>query len=295
MRIFFGRNGCRLPHAVSNYIELARLNNLKADFFCTFPCECINHGCQLAKFESLKPVTIVHPPPILDQIISYVILLLCFHSRMQSSSTSTQIPLCNEYCDGNTAEFYCPECSAMFCGSCYDREHCGNERKSQHGKLTELRAICCAHKHTLDYFNLTTLQPMCVICRKETLQSPEFAHHVIDNIEVTVPKLRSLMEKKLNTASELIDRLSSEIAKVENAAKNTTIAAVNYIKCAFLKLRKYLDESEAELVQSARRYFDEFLEVNDERVEVKNAIRNLRALAEEGKVYKYCVFVKFNT
>jgi len=92
------------------------------------------------------------------------------------------------------------------------------------------------------------------------------------------------MEKKLNIASELIDRLSSEIAKVENAAKNTTIAAVNYIKCAFLKLRKYLDESEAELVQSARRYFDEFLEVNDERVEVKNAIRNLRALAEEGQL-----------
>lgn len=202
---------------------------------------------------------------------------------MQSSSANTQIPHCSEYCNGNTAEFYCPECSAMFCSSCYDREHCGNERKSKHGKLTELRAICCVHKHTLDYFNLTTLEPMCVICKKENTQAPEFAHHVIDDIEETVPKLRSLMEKKLSTASELIERLTSEITRVENAAKNTTNAAVNYIKCAFVKLRKYLEESEVELVQSARRYFDEFLEVNDERVEVRNAVRNLKALSEEGK------------
>lgn len=199
------------------------------------------------------------------------------------SSTDTQIPQCSEYCDGNTAEFYCPECSAMFCSSCYDREHCGNERKLQHGKLTELRAICCVHKHTLDYFNLTTLQPMCVICRKETMQAAEFAHHVIENIEETVPKLRSLMEKKLNTASELIDRLSSEISKVENAAKNTANAAVSYIKCAFARLRKYLDESEVELVQSARNYFHEFLEVNDERLEVRNAVRSLKGVFEEGK------------
>ena len=229
-----------------------------------------------------------------------LVQIMCFPRRMQSSSTNTQIPQCREYCDGSTAEFYCPECSAMFCSSCYDREHCGNERKSQHGKLTELRAICCAHKHTLDYFNLTTLQPMCVICKKETMQAPELSHHVIGNIESTVPKLRSLMEAKLDAASELIQRLSREICKVENAARNTTNAAVNYVQCAFVKLRKYLDESEVQLIQSARRYFDEFLEVNDDRVEVQNVVRNLKALAEEGMsqfvvlIFNLVIHVHFN-
>ena len=60
---------------------------------------------------------------------------------MQTSSTDTLILQCSEYCDGNMAEFYCPECSAMFCSSCYDVEHLGNQRKSQHGKLTRATSL----------------------------------------------------------------------------------------------------------------------------------------------------------
>lgn len=170
----------------------------------------------------------------------------------------------------------------MFCGSCYDREHCGNERKSQHGKLTELRAICSVHKHTLDYFNLTLLQPMCVICKKETMLTPEHEHHVIDHIEATVPKLRSLMEKKLESASEMIDRLNHELARVENAARNTMNASVNYIQCCFARLRQFLDEREAELLTNARKYFDQFVQVGEGRVEARNALRDLKAISEEG-------------
>ena len=108
------------------------------------------------------------------------------------------------------------------------------------------------------------------------------------------------MEAKLDAASELIQRLSREICKVENAARNTTNAAVNYVQCAFVKLRKYLDESEVQLIQSARRYFDEFLEVNDDRVEVQNVVRNLKALAEEGMsqfvvlIFNLVIHVHFN-
>lgn len=204
---------------------------------------------------------------------------------MEASFTDIQIPQCHEYCNGNTAEFYCPECSAMFCSGCYDREHCGNERKSQHGKVTELRAICCIHKHTLDYFNLTTLQPMCIICKKETSQASELSDHVIDNIETTVPKLQSLMEKRLNTASELITRLNREIAMAENAARNTTICAIEYVQECFVKIRRYLDETEEEIKQGARKYFDDFMQFNEDRVEFMNAVRKLRALSEEGKLY----------
>jgi len=194
------------------------------------------------------------------------------------------IPECSEYCDGNAAEFFCPECSAMFCGSCYDKEHLGNERKSQHGKLTELHAICSAHKHTLDYFNLTILQPMCVICRKENMQAAESQHHVVENIDNIVPKLRSFIEKKLSSASELISKLNSEITKAENTAKSTANSVVDYIKCVFVKLRRYLEESETELVEGARCYFDEFWEVNEENLGVKNAVQSLEAISEEGKL-----------
>ncbi|XP_068717579.1 uncharacterized protein [Montipora capricornis] len=202
--------------------------------------------------------------------------------KMQTSSTDTLILQCSEYCDGNMAEFYCPECSAMFCSSCYDVEHLGNQRKSQHGKLTELRALCGTHKHTLDYFNLTMLQPMCVICKKETMQAAEFEHHVVENIEEIVPKLQSLMEKKVNDASGLIDKLNSELCKAENAAKSTANAAVSYIKCAFAKLRKYLEESESELVQSAQCYFDEWRE-NKDFLGKRNAVKSLEAACEDGR------------
>ena len=174
----------------------------------------------------------------------------------------------------------------MFCGSCYDREHCGNERKSQHGKLTELRAICSVHKHTLDYFNLTLLQPMCVICKKETILTSEHEHHVIDHIEATVPKLRSLMEKKLESASEMIDRLNHELARVENGARNTMIASVSFIQCCFARLRQILDEREVELSTNARKYFDDFVEVGEGRMEARNVLKDLKALSEEGGCYR---------
>ena len=202
---------------------------------------------------------------------------------MQSSSQHTWAPHCREYCNGNTAEFYCPECAAMFCSDCYDREHRGNERKSQHGKLTELRAICSVHKHTLDYFNLSLLQPMCIICKKETMLTQEHEHHVIDHIEATVPKLRSLMEKKLESASEMIDRLNHELARVENVARNTMIQSVSYIQCCFARLRQLLDEREIELLTNARKYFDDFVEFGEGRMEARNALRDLKALSDEGE------------
>lgn len=213
--------------------------------------------------------------PTMCNVVDFVV-------RMQSSSQNTWTPHCREYCNGNLVEFYCPECAAMFCRDCYDREHCGNERKSQHGKLTELRAICSVHKHTLDYFNLTLLQPMCIICKKETMLTPEYEHHVIDHIETTVPKLRSLMEKKLESASEMIDRLNHELDRVENVARNTLITSVSYIQCCFARLRQILDDREVELLTNARKYFDDFVEFGEGRMEARNAVRDLNALSDEG-------------
>ncbi|PFX32026.1 KRR1 small subunit processome component-like [Stylophora pistillata] len=205
-------------------------------------------------------------------------------TRMQSSSKATGRPHCLEYCDGNVAEFYCPECGAMFCSSCYDREHCGNERKAQHGKLTELRAICSEHKHTLDYFNLTLLQPMCIICKKESMLLPEHEHHVIEHIETTVSTLRSLMEKKLQDAAESIGRIACQLAKGETSTHSGLNASISHVQCCFAKLRQILDEREAQLVQDTKKYFDEFLESGEGIAQARNMLRNLRSLTEEGKL-----------
>lgn len=93
------------------------------------------------------------------------------------------------------------------------------------------------------------------------------------------------MEKKLNTASELITRLNREIAMAENAARNTTICAIEYVQECFVKIRRYLDETEEEIKQGARKYFDDFMQFNEDRVEFMNAVRKLRALSEEGKLH----------
>ena len=113
--------------------------------------------------------------------------------------------------------------------------------------------------------------------------TPEHEHHVIDNIEATEPKLRSLMEKKLESASEMIDRLNHELARVENFARNTMIASVSYIQCCFARLRQILDEREVELLTNARKYFDDFVEFGEGRMEARNALRDLKALSEEGR------------
>lgn len=112
--------------------------------------------------------------------------------------------------------------------------------------------------------------------------TPEHEHHVIDHIETTVPKLRSLMEKKLESASEMIDRLNQELARVENVARSTMIASVSYIQCCFARLRQLLDEREVELLTNARKYYDDFVEFGEGRMEAQNALRDLKALSDEG-------------
>lgn len=112
--------------------------------------------------------------------------------------------------------------------------------------------------------------------------APEHEHHVIDHIETTVPKLSSLIEKKLQSASEWIERLTRELTKVENAARKTMNASISYIQFCFAKLRQFLDEREVELLKEAKKYFNEFIESGEGRVETRNALKNLKALSEEG-------------
>ena len=115
------------------------------------------------------------------------------------------------------------------------------------------------------------------------MQTPEHAHHVIDSIEVMVPRLQSLVRKKLDTARTLIDRLNQEVDSVELAAKSTMDSAVSYVGCCFATLRNYLDERESELVTSAQKYLEKFLEESDEREEMKNTVKSLQTVIEEGE------------
>ena len=172
----------------------------------------------------------------------------------------SQVPRCQEYCDENQAQFYCQECAAVFCQLCYDKEHAsGNSRKSHHAKLKELRCVCTQHKHTLDYFNMTSLKPMCTICRKENLAASGNSH-VIDTIEDALPKLKALLKEKLDMARTQLTEMHDELQRNEALAKNTAASAVEHLKVYFSRAREVLAARECELVEAAEMRSKEFLE-----------------------------------
>ena len=127
---------------------------------------------------------------------------------------------------------------------------------------------------------------MCIICKKESVVSPERANHVIEHIETIVPKLRSLMEEKLQDATESIGKIACQLTNVETSARSGMNASISHVQCCFAKLRQILDEREAQLMQDTKKYFDEFLESGEGIVQARNTLRNLRALSEEGTMYK---------
>ena len=196
------------------------------------------------------------------------------------------MPKCQEYCKGNRAEFYCRECAAMFCKDCYDREHsCGSARKAQHEKMNELRPVCLQHKHTLDFFNLTLLQPMCLICKKDNLLTVENSQHVVDSIEGALPKLKVLLKEKLDMARTLLSSMRSELETVEKTAEKTADYALKHLRVCFSKVREILDARELELEKVVRRRCRQFLAGDGQGNEISDNLMVLeKATAAGNKV-----------
>lgn len=121
---------------------------------------------------------------------------------------------CHEYCDGTEAVFYCPQCSAIFCDSCYDREHEGSVRKQTHERLVEVKPICREHQHTLEYFDLTCLKPICITCLTNLQSKDEIQSHVIEKIDEVSTKLCSLLNEKVVESKAILN-------SIQKASKNT--------------------------------------------------------------------------
>ena len=113
--------------------------------------------------------------------------------------------------------------------------------------------------------------------------SQEIQHDIIDLNERQAPMLRTVMEKELQNASTIIDRLTCELASVENAVKNISI--FSDIERYFERLREYINAKEAELKEIATVHVDEFLAAGDGRV----ALESRRALAEQGEIKVACL------
>ena len=139
-------------------------------------------------------------------------------------SNIKQLELCQEYCDGNIAICYCPQCWANYCEECYDKEHKLKRRKENHNKVLKPRQVCPKHKLTLEYQNKLKNSFLCCMCVKE-MAPVEFTTNSIEPIDGIASVMKCKLEKKIVAVSSLSDSLRKKMelcslninASIENA------------------------------------------------------------------------------
>ncbi|XP_048584619.1 uncharacterized protein LOC5512003 isoform X2 [Nematostella vectensis] len=187
-----------------------------------------------------------------------------------TSTSSSLNPKCHEYCHGTPAVCYCPQCCAVFCESCYNLEHQGNERKRRHEKQSKLRPICTEHRHPLEFFDFTTSRALCVLCKK-ALQS-ESQVELIETIEEAVPKLRKLLQEKVASTESLLEDTGRVTVEVEKTAQEAVKIAYRQIDNVLAQCRNALEKREKQVKDKVQLCKDIFL--NDEE---NTALKNNRS------------------
>ena len=140
-----------------------------------------------------------------------------------------EVERCQEYCEGNFANFYCPQCLTNFCAECYDKEHKLKRRKENHDKVSTPRKVCRQHHLTLEYQNESRY--MCCMCVKE-LPPGELARNTIEPIDGVAVVLKEKLEdriRKLELVSQGIRK------KVELSDEGISSA----IECARSEVRRF--------------------------------------------------------
>ena len=188
---------------------------------------------------------------------------------------------CREYCSGSSATWYCPQCSAIFCESCYNKEHKGNERKANHRRISSIRPVCNEHKHTLDYFDWTSLSPLCVICKESLTESSE---HLVDRIELVLPKLKRLVHEKIEKSRLLYERLNNSFAVSDIEADKTKARAFEQLRFCFQEARNILDRRESTIQKKILKLCESFKSSPD-RVSIQTQLGVLKQLICEGMYY----------
>ena len=136
---------------------------------------------------------------------------------------------CQEYCDGNIATIYCPQCFTNYCPECYDKEHKLKRRKENHEKVSTPRKVCREHHLTLEYQNKSRF--MCCMCVKE-LHPEELARDIIEPIDGIAAVLKQKLEEKLRE----LELVSQVIHKKIEASDESISSAV---ECARSEVRRF--------------------------------------------------------
>ena len=148
---------------------------------------------------------------------------------VDTTSEIKEYERCQEYCDGNIAMFYCPQCLTNYCLDCYDKEHKLKRRKENHGKVSTPRKVCREHQLTLEYQNKSRF--MCCMCVKE-LPPGELAMNNIEPIDGVATVLKEKLEERIR-ALELVYHALDK--KLEGSSENVNSS----VECARSEVRRF--------------------------------------------------------
>ncbi|KAK3745871.1 hypothetical protein QZH41_013219 [Actinostola sp. cb2023] len=168
-------------------------------------------------------------------------------ARSMSPHNGYQNLMCKEFCGGSLAVCYCPQCSAIFCSDCFNREH-QTERKMRHEKVFDVKPICQDHHHTLEYFDLTSFKPLCIMCLTKLHLDKELEYHVIQNINSVSPKLYSLLMDKLREAKDVAKNIQDGVKLLKETTENGLKVAKDEIHSLIDHFKVLLDEREKEVI-----------------------------------------------
>jgi hypothetical protein len=136
---------------------------------------------------------------------------------------------CQEYCEGNIAMFYCPQCLTNYCADCYEKEHKLKRRKENHEKISTPRKVCREHHLTLEYQNKSRY--MCCMCVKE-LPPGELARNIIEPID----GIATVLKEKLEDRIRELELVSQAIHKRIETSNESISSAV---ECARSEVRRF--------------------------------------------------------
>ena len=191
--------------------------------------------------------------------------------------------VCLEYCNGSVATLYCPQCSAIYCDDCYRREHQGNKRKEIHQPVDKIPELCKKHGHSLEFYDLTQQNIVCLLCVKEDF--PTNRYDLLGNVVDT--RLKGRLRKCIDKAREKMAAYHEDILKNYEAEKEAFMSTVHITKLEiaahFEALRETLAKREQELIRHLDVTSKLFL-VNSPYQDVKERCGKLQAAMEQGKI-----------
>ena len=202
-------------------------------------------------------------------------------SEDSDASQTKHFERCQEYCDGNIAIYYCPQCWTNYCEECYEKEHKLKRRKEDHDKILKTREMCSLHKLTLEYQNKIKNSFMCCMCVKD-MPPEEFATNCIEPIDGIAAVMKSKLEERIAEVNLLCDNFRKKVEICSLNISRTIEDARNEVKRFFSALNLLLAKQE----ESFQHQLTKLLEVTMSKPVLKEMNQTLsmsEKLLQQGK------------